>query len=766
MTTQPTTSTTRIQTPRGLLADRRTTMRLSIVVAAVLILMILIGVITYVPAQTITQTIQNQYSEQQKLLAGSLARELENYFNALANELINLSARPAVQSMTGLREEAMRILGEVGDRNKGLLKAIVRIDNQGVPRYAYPESYNALIEDNESLPWVISPETAEQLIAGRGVQFTRRSSGSGVAYLLVMPIVAGLNRVELLALELDIDAFLKTNIATIDLGETGQVWIFDRFGTRIYQHRAEPEFRGGTAQFLSIVETTLIQNFPSEDRLSIVVPVYTAFTEDRSGVASLSLILSRTITEANLIVQDTLNSLFLFGIGVITFVVLFGILVGVYLLRESARRRREEARRYTANTLLDISRTLNSSLDLNIVLRRILENLSAIMPHDNASILLLNEDKQAMQIAAETGLTIPDNQRQNLTMREVGAAKLVLDSGRPVVINDTLKDSRWSPLAGSPIRAWLGVPLRVREETVGVLNINSQTEGHFTGDDADVVQAFADQAGVAIQNARAYEVEIEAYQTELETARAIQNSLMPQEAPPLPDIEFAFRSLPARQVSGDYHQYYILPDGRLGLAVGDVSGKGIPAALLMAVITTTLRDEILRNPSPADLLVELNSRLLERMKQNRMTSGLVISVYDPYSQLIELAAGGMLAPYVRNPAGWAEIDVAGYPLGASGTASYSPKVVKLAAGSMIIFLTDGVIEAQNRNRQIFGYDRFEKLLNALPTDVSAERVADTILAAVRAHLDGLDAQDDITIVIMKALEVKAPEPLKPASMTS
>ncbi|HRE47325.1 MAG TPA: SpoIIE family protein phosphatase [Aggregatilineales bacterium] len=739
----------------AILTDRRTALRLFVVIGAIVILMGLIGVITIAPAQTITQTIQSQYSEQQRLLAGSLARSLENYFNGLANELINLSTRPAVQSMTGLRAEAQRIVNEVGERNKGALKAIVRMDSNGVPRYAYPEAYSLLVEADRPLPWTITPADAEKFIEGRGVQFARRSIGiDGATYLLVMPIVAGLNRTELIAFELDLDTYLNTNIGSADIGTSGQIWIFDRFGALIYDFRDLPAFTGGTAQFLSVTDATLIREFPTEDRLSIIVPVYTAFTEDRSGVASLVLILSRTLTEANLVVQDSLNSLFLFSLGVITFVVLFGVLVGIYLLRESARRRREEARRSTANTLLDLSRSMNSSLELNTVLGHILENLETVLPHDNASILLLNENKESVQIVAETGVDMIDNQRQNLTLKEIGAGKLVLDSSQPVIINDTLHDSRWTPLPGSPIKAWLGVPLKVRDEMVGVLNINSQEIDRFTRDDQGVAQAFADQAGVAIQNARAHELQLRAYQQELETARAIQNSLLPQDRPPIDDIQWAVRSIPARQVSGDYYQYFILPDGRFSLAVGDVSGKGIPAALLMAVIMTTLRDEILRNSSPADLMSELNTRLLPRFKQNRMNSALILSIYDPYTQLIEIASGGMLSPYVRSAGSWAEIEVSGYPLGAASTASYSPKVVKLSPGAMIIYLTDGVIEAQNRQRQIFGYDKFERLLNDLPLSATADDVADAILKAVREHLDGLDAQDDITIVIMKALEIQ------------
>jgi serine phosphatase RsbU (regulator of sigma subunit) len=741
------------RTRSSVLADRRVAFSLATIVVATLVLMALIGVVTFLPAQTITSTIQTQYTEQQNLLAGSLAREMENFFNGLANDLLDLSTRPSIQSISGLRNEALRILNELGAARQGQIKAIVRIARTGEPRYAYPESYNQRILDGTGLPWQIDAATADNIIDNRGVQLYRTSddAGDGV-YVLIMPLAAGLVINELIAFEVDVTGYFNNNFAALDLGKTGQLWVFDRNGSEIYSFRPEPEFSGGLAQFLNLTQTTLYDKYPTDDRLSIVSPVYTAFTQDRKGVGSLILILSRTINEAQEVVQGALAALFAFSLGLVAFVIMFGVLVGTYLIREGRRRQRAEARRSTANTLLDVARAMNSSLDQGIVLRRILDNLDAVMPHDNASILLYKEQGEGLEIAAETGMYFPDNQRKNLALTEVGAAKIVLDTNNSEIINDTLSDARWTQLPGSNIRAWLGVPLRVREQLVGVLNINSSEPNRFSRYDSEVAQAFADQAGVAIQNARAHELQIKAYEVELETARAIQNSLLPQESPPIPQVQLCVRSIPARQVSGDYHQYYTLPDGKLGLAIGDVSGKGIPAALLMAVITTALRDEVMRTTSPSDMMTELNIRLFPRMKQNRMNSALTLAVYDTETHLLELSSGGMNPPYVRNGKEWAEIDLSGYPLGAATRVSYNAKVIKLAAGSMLIFTTDGITEAQSPSRELFGFERLEALLNTLPAAATVDDVADAILGAVRLHLQGQDPQDDITIMVMKVLE--------------
>jgi len=172
---------------------------------------------------------------------------------------------------------------------------------------------------------------------------------------------------------------------------------------------------------------------------------------------------------------------------------------------------------------------------------------------------------------------------------------------------------------------------------------------------------------------------------------------------------------------------------------------------LMAVVSTALRDEILRYPAPAALLKELNKRLLSRMQQNRMNSALLVSVFDPETRQVEVASGGMLSPYMRNGSGWQEIELSGYPIGVAASSNYNAKTVEMKPGSMMVFLTDGVIEAQNKSRELYGYDRFEALLASLPATVSAEDVADSILDSVRQHLNGQDAQDDITIVVLKSI---------------
>ncbi len=328
----------------------------------------------------------------------------------------------------------------------------------------------------------------------------------------------------------------------------------------------------------------------------------------------------------------------------------------------------------------------------------------------------------------------------------------------------------------------LAAPVKYADRLYGVLAVETNNYRNFTDEESYLLQSLAAQAGIALRNAqlysrlkqtngqlerslndlktaqeeleRAHEVEIRAFETELQTARDIQTSLLPQEVPPIPKIQVAARNIPARHVSGDFYQYLLMPGGRLGVVIGDVSGKGIPAALLMAVTTTALREEASQFPNAASILTELNMRLLDRMQSTSMNSALCIAIFDPETGLTEIANAGMVTPYAlttQSGRGWEPIDVGGYPLGASKRAKYASRNLILTPGSILVLVSDGVIEAENPTGEFFGFERFQSLLNSFPASLSAEEIIDRVLAAVRTHVYGEDFQDDVTVVVMKAV---------------
>jgi len=136
-----------------------------------------------------------------------------------------------------------------------------------------------------------------------------------------------------------------------------------------------------------------------------------------------------------------------------------------------------------------------------------------------------------------------------------------------------------------------------------------------------------------------------------------------------------------------------------------------------------------------------------------MNSALLMTVFDPATRHLEVANAGMVQPYVYDGAGWKGMPVGGYPIGASVNSKYMAKTVTLAPGSMLVIVTDGIIESQNLLKEFFGFERLEAVLAELPHEASANQVADTIINAVRLHLEGQDPQDDMTVVIVKSVDL-------------
>jgi len=741
-------------TTRGLFADRATRIGILGLIIGVVVIGGLIAAITLFSAQTISRTLGEQTREQQKLTVASLAAQIEALFSNVANDLLGLSSRRELQiNDVDSRLAAIDALTEVASRRSSVIRAVVRLNRDGVPIYAYPAAYQERIDSNQPLPWTVDKAWVTPIISTGRIQLVRASGGGAVAYLLVVPMNSIVGVSNVLAMEIDIPATLSESFQGFLPSGSTQLWVLDEFATLAYQLKTEPELRASPAQLLNITDTQLLEAFPSAERESYVSPVNTAYSPSGSRTGTFTLILSRESAEGGREAVNTLTGLFIVGVLVITLLLAFALFIVRSQLREAQRFRQAETRRTTARTLLEVSRALNSSLDVNVVLQRILDELAAILPYDSASVFLLDDEKKNIVVAAETGAYTPDMERKIIPLTLVRGAREVLLTDKPVVINDAVNDPRFTSVEGSMIKAWLGVPLRIRNEPVGVLNIDSHQQNRYREEDIELAEAFADQAGAAINSARAHELQIRSYETELETAQAIQNSLLPQESPAIPRLDVVARSLPARHVSGDYHQYFPLPDGKFALAVGDVSGKGIPAALLMAVITTALRDEIVRIQSPAKLLNELNAKLLPRMQSTRMNSALTVAVFDPIARRAEVASGGMVQPYMRTTSGWEFVEVGGYPLGASSRTSYSS--VTLSPVTTMVFITDGVVESVNAEGELYGFDRFEALLNAMPGDASADQIADAILASVRQYLKGADAPDDITVVVVNAI----PEPV-------
>jgi serine phosphatase RsbU (regulator of sigma subunit) len=232
-------------------------------------------------------------------------------------------------------------------------------------------------------------------------------------------------------------------------------------------------------------------------------------------------------------------------------------------------------------------------------------------------------------------------------------------------------------------------------------------------------------------------------------ARDIQIGLLP-DRPPWNGDEIAVyaRSIPAYEVGGDFYSYLAMPEGRAAIAIGDISGKGVGAALLMALTSSAVESQGRQIEHPAQVLTALNNLLAPRLRANHMNAALLFAVVDPNEQTMRIANAGMIAPVLVTASGSQFIEVGGFPLGSFAGAVYQEQAIHFQPGDLLLLVSDGVVEAHDQNDQLFGFE-------GLDAAIAAARAADvhdlveTVLDRVHEHMGDREQHDDITIVAVR-----------------
>jgi len=305
----------------------------------------------------------------------------------------------------------------------------------------------------------------------------------------------------------------------------------------------------------------------------------------------------------------------------------------------------------------------------------------------------------------------------------------------------------------------LVVPLVTSGELVGLLNLGPRrSEREYSTDDRRLLQDLATHAAPAVRVAQLVrEQESEALarqriEQELHVARLIQQQFLPNTLPDLPGWHVAAHYQPAREVGGDFYDFLDLPDGQLGVVIGDVTDKGVPAALVMATTHSILRAEAARLVAPGEVLRRANALLIEEMPPHMFVTCL-FAVLDPVSGRMRYANAGQDLPYLRTAEGVVELRATGMPLGLLPDMEYEEKEVFLLPGQEVLLHSDGVVEAHDRNREMFGFPRLKQLV-AEP--VTGGELIDVVLADLsRFTGPGWEQEDDITLVALSRLPATA-----------
>jgi sigma-B regulation protein RsbU (phosphoserine phosphatase) len=416
----------------------------------------------------------------------------------------------------------------------------------------------------------------------------------------------------------------------------------------------------------------------------------------------------------------------------------------------------ENARLYTrisrqARTLLllnEIARELTSILNLDELLKRIGEALSRLIDYQMFSILLLDSAETTLQHRFSLRFQENIHLKHDVPVGKglVGHAAL---HKQAVLVRDVKKDPRY--IESNPeTRSELAVPLIYKDKVIGVLDLEHTKRGFFTEDHQRTITTLAAQIAIAIENARLYEQV--AYQErrlerDLAMARELQFRLLPQSRPQLANLEIAAKFSPARAIGGDLYDFLEYSSSRTAIAIGDISGKGAPAAIYAALVSGILRSHAPMEPAPAEMLAAVNYSLAERRIDGQFVS-LIYAVWDDESRSLQVSNSGLPRPVYCHKGKTQLIEATGLPLGLFDDAEYDEFIFQAEPDDIFVFFSDGILDAANKAGELFGRSRLERVI-AECSDHSAESIVKSVFKAAAEHAAGVETFDDQTVVAIK-----------------
>jgi len=416
----------------------------------------------------------------------------------------------------------------------------------------------------------------------------------------------------------------------------------------------------------------------------------------------------------------------------------------------------ENARLYTrttrqARTLLllnEIARELTSILNLDELLKRIAELLSRLIDYQMFSILLVDPTGEKLQHRFSLRFQENIHLKHDIPIGE-GVVGYAVQQKEVVLVSDVTKDSHYI-LLNPETRSELAAPLIYKDKVIGVLDLEHTRRGFFTDDHKRTITTLAAQVAIAIENARLYE-QIERQEKRLERdlalARELQFRLLPQAPPDLANLEVAAKFSPARAIGGDLYDFVDYSLSRFAMVIGDVSGKGAPAAIYAALVSGILRSHAPIEPGPAEMLSAVNFSLGERRIEGQFVS-IIFALWDDSNRTLQVANSGLPRPLYCHDGKIEVIEATGLPLGLFDDADYDEFTFHAKPGDMFVFFSDGILDARNQAGDMFGRRRVEEIV-AKSCEFSADWVVDSLFKAVAEHAAGVETFDDQTVVAIK-----------------
>jgi phosphoserine phosphatase RsbU/P len=399
--------------------------------------------------------------------------------------------------------------------------------------------------------------------------------------------------------------------------------------------------------------------------------------------------------------------------------------------------------------LYEVGRTVGSSLDLEAVLNSVLDALQKVLGYDAAGIYLVRSDTLEIRTLTTRGYVPEFDEKIKLKVGD-GLVGWAIKTGRGIIVPDIRQDSRYVE-ARTSTHSEMVTPLSAGDTIIGAFNIESDRYDAYNEDHLELLTAFANQVGILIERTRLHD-ELEKtrwIEEELKVARQIQASFLPSSCPLLTDFEICGTNISYEEVGGDYYDFIRIVKHQIGIAIADVSGKGIPASLIMASFRASLIAEIRNNYAIRSILAKANALLCESIESGSFVTAFY-GVLDTKNKVLTFSNAGHYAPILIRKNGTKELLGEGGPLlGVIPDATYEERPVGLTSGDLLVFYTDGVTEAINPLREQFGQERLEKLLLS-SIDMPADAVMQRIIDEVTSFRGSARQNDDLTLIVLKA----------------
>jgi serine phosphatase RsbU (regulator of sigma subunit) len=419
------------------------------------------------------------------------------------------------------------------------------------------------------------------------------------------------------------------------------------------------------------------------------------------------------------------------------------------ILEENSRLRSAVAE---LSILNDIATTINSTQPVEQIVDLIVKKCVKHLKVEQGAVLLLDEKDKEKPL--HTMIRKQESSLDLLPYRfDVQLTGWVIKNQSPLLVNDLKEDERFKELIDehTPIDSFLSVPLQIKSEMIGVLTVfNKRTEERFTASDQKLLSIIASQSAQIIENARLLEEEqnLRMMQEEMRIAKQTQINLLPKEIPLIPGYQIAARTIPAMDVGGDYYDLILIDDKHYAFCLGDVSGKGMHAAMLMSNLQATLRSHTIAGNTCKDIISISNNLLYNTTEATKFATLFYGILNSELNEVVYCNAGHNNPYHYSSSKVCSELSVGGVILGGMPDSIYEEEKISINENELIVIFSDGISEAMSENKKEYGEERLKKIITNNFND-TPENIIEQIISDVNNFVGKAPQFDDMTLLIIK-----------------